>query len=121
MRRLGLGHVSCPLESLTGLEQVARQVGSAQVDAETLDEATAFDDGAAGLPKRAPFARTRLGLILSNEAERAGLGFDLAHVPSVGRQAGADIGRRTDLRCGLLPKREGVGEIEGRQHPDDPT
>src|SRR5436189_5195484 len=106
MRLLGLAQVSCLLEPLARLEEVARQVGCAQVDAEALDHAPAVDDRAAGLPERATLAGTCLGLTLSDEAERAVLGFDLAHEPSVRRSAATAIGRRTDLRCGLLPKHE---------------
>src|SRR6266542_2827126 len=63
---LGLGQVSRLLESLTRLEQVGCQVGPADVDAEALDQARAFDDGAAGFPKRTALTRTRLRLTLSD-------------------------------------------------------
>src|SRR6266516_3512369 len=110
MRRLGLGEISGVLEPLARLEQVRGQIGPANVDAEALDEAIAFDGGAAGLPKRAPLARAQLGAILSDEAERAGLGFDLAHGVSLRAVNRSGIGPATDLGCGLLPKRQGIRE-----------
>src|SRR5207302_7774109 len=79
-------------------------IGAADVDAKALDKAIAFDDGAAGLPKHAPLARARLGAILSVEAERAGLGFDLAHGISLWAASRSGIGPTTDPCCGLLPK-----------------
>jgi hypothetical protein len=83
MRLLRLGQISSLLEALTRLEQVESQVAVAHVGAETLDEAVALDHRAAGLPKRAPLLRAQLHLTLTGEAQRAGLGFDLAHVSSV--------------------------------------
>src|SRR5437667_2403884 len=108
VRLLGLGEISGALESLARLEQICGQIGPADVDAKALDEAIAFDDGAAGLPKHAPLARARLGAILSGEAERAGLGFDLAHGISLCAASRSGIGPTTDLRCGLLPKHVGL-------------
>jgi hypothetical protein len=118
MGRLGLGHVSDLVEALARLEQVARQTGSADIDSETVDEATAFDDGAAGLPEGTAFARAGLLPSLSGEAKRAVLGFDPAHVTSVCHQGAGDIGQPTDLPCGDLPSGQCVGEIERRQNAD---
>ncbi len=83
MRLLGLEHTSSLLEAITRLEQVESQVGFTHVGAETVDQAVALDDGAAGLPKRAPLVRTHLHLTLTDQAQRAGLGFDQAHISSV--------------------------------------
>src|SRR3954453_15160285 len=104
MRVLGLGQVSRVVEALTRLEQVAREPGCAKVDAEAFDHATAVYDGAARLPERATVARACLDRTLGDEAKLAGVRLDLAHGRSVRRGAATAIGRRTDLRCGLLPR-----------------
>ena len=78
------------------LEQIRRQIGPANVDAEALDDAASFDDGAAGLPERAPLTQARLGLARGDETKRAVLGFDLAHNPSLRGDEPSGIGRGTD-------------------------
>src|SRR5438552_2892630 len=70
VRLLGLGEISGALEPLARLEQIRGQIGPADVDAKALNDAIAFDDGAARLPKHALLAQARLGAILSDEAER---------------------------------------------------
>jgi len=60
MRLLGFGPVSNKLEPLARLKQVRGQIGPAEGDAETLDQAVAVDDDSAGLPEGATFARARL-------------------------------------------------------------
>ena len=96
MRRLGLDPLPCLLEALADAEQVARQVVSADVDAEALDHAVAFDDGAARFPKRAALPRTNLALTSSEDAEPAGLGLDLVHGSSVEPARLRDIGPPPD-------------------------
>jgi hypothetical protein len=72
--RLGRGEVSRLFEPLARLEQVARQVGCAEVDAEALDNATAVDDGAAGLPKRALLVRACLNGTSATRRSLQGVG-----------------------------------------------
>ena len=83
MRCLGRGHVSRLLETTARLEQVLGQIASGQVDTKTFEQATAVDDGTAGLPERTTFARARLVLTLRREAKRAALGLDLVHDSSL--------------------------------------
>ena len=96
VRALGLHQITCLVEAFACLEQIRRQTGQANVDAETLDQATSLDDGPAGLPEGTSFVRARLGLAPGREAEHAVLGFGLVHSSSVepGRTRG--IRRHTD-------------------------
>jgi hypothetical protein len=98
---LGLDEGSRLVEAVARLEQVGRQIGPAYVDPEPLDQASARDDGAAGLPERASLLLARLGLALSDETKRAGLGFDLAHIPSVGQRVVWAIGISADPAAGI--------------------
>ena len=97
MRLLRLGHSSSLLEALARLEQVESQVRFTHVGPETVDQAVALDDGAAGLPKRAPLLRTQLHLSLTDQAQRAGLGFDPAHASSVDAGPAQGIRPGTDF------------------------
>jgi len=67
VRLLGLGQISGLLEPLARLQQVCRQIGPADVDAEAIDHARPCDDGSAGLPKSAQLVWARLDLTLSDE------------------------------------------------------
>jgi len=60
MRSFGLGQILGLLEPIAHIEQVFGQIGPADVDAEAVDDATAFSNGAAGLPERAALAGTGL-------------------------------------------------------------
>jgi hypothetical protein len=115
VRLLGLAQVSGLLQTLARLQQVRRQIGPADVDANAIDQATPFDDGSAGFPKRTRVTRTRLDLTLSAEAERARLGFDLAHVSSVRPVPVADIRGPTESGCGLLLNGEDAERGGGRR------
>jgi len=119
MRLLGLAHLSGPLQTLARLQQVRRQIGPANVDAQALDQARALDDGAAGFPKRTPVTRARLDLTLSAEAEHARLEFDLAHVSSVRSVPVRDIRGPTESGCGLLLNREDAERGGGRRDERD--
>jgi hypothetical protein len=79
------------LEALTCFEQVRRQLGPADVDAQSLDQARALDDRAARLPERASLARTRFCGFVGGESERAVLWRDLVHDKSVASQVRWDI------------------------------
>src|SRR6266511_5232707 len=87
MRRVGLRQISRSVEPLARLEEVLGQIGPAEVDAETLDHASALDDGTAGLPEGAQLVWARLDLVLSDEPQRAVLLVDLTHVSSVGSES----------------------------------
>jgi len=87
VRLLGLGQVSRLLETLPRLEEIAGQIAVPDVDAKTLDEAVASNDGTARFPKCAELLRARLGLSACRETQCARLGFDLAHASSVDLRA----------------------------------
>jgi hypothetical protein len=97
MRSLDLGQIPCLIEALARLEQVRGQIGSAEVDAKTLDQAAALDDSPAGFPERTPLTRARLGLSLGRESERALLGINLAHAWSLDGRRPLNIRPGTDL------------------------
>jgi DNA-binding CsgD family transcriptional regulator len=96
VRLLGLSQVSRLLETLPRLEQIGRQIRLPHVDAKALDQARALDDGAPWFPESAFLARAELHSAFSDEAERAGLGFPLAHVSSVRSPLPGSIRRGTD-------------------------
>jgi hypothetical protein len=123
MRRLGFGHVSCLLKALARLEQVLRQIGSANVQAQPLDQAAAFDDRAARLPEPTPLARTGLD-DAQCEPQRAPLWVDLAHGFSVQPALRDHIRAVPESRCGLLlnrqhGQRDGAGGHKCRQRHRD--
>ena len=93
------------VETLTGLEQVARHIGAENVQAEPLDRAASFDDGPARLPERAPLLPASL-YDARRKAECAPLWLDLAHGLSVPSRVAVDIRAAPESRCGLLLKRE---------------
>ena len=101
MRLLGLGHVSGLLEPLECVEQIGRQIMSAEVDAETLDKAAALEYCAAGFPEAATLVRTGFANSVSGAAKRAGLVFDLAHIASVDCRAAGAIGSGADAVADL--------------------
>ena len=123
MRRLGLGRISSLREALARLEQVLRQIGLANVHAQPLDQAAAFDDRAARLPERAPLARTRLD-DARGEPQCARLWLDLAHGLSVQPVPRAHIRAVPEFGCGLLlnrqhGQRDGAGRHNRRQRYRD--
>src|SRR5438309_1691532 len=97
-----LSRFSHPLELLERFDQIVRHVGSANLDAETLDQAARFDDGTAGFPEGTTLPRTRLGSTVSGKAERAVFRFRMAHACSVEPAPLTAIGRRADCARGLL-------------------
>jgi hypothetical protein len=101
MRRLGRREISRLLEPLAHVEQVGGQIRTTNVDAEPLDQTTAFDGGTAGLPQSTPFTGTQLGPSLCREVEYTSLGSDLAHGSSLRRAVRSDIGRRPHQDAGF--------------------
>jgi len=101
MRSLGFGQVPCLIETLACLEQVRGQIGPADVDAKTFDQATTLNDSTAGFPERTLLTRARLGLSLGRESKRALLGVNLAHAWSLDRLRTLNIGPGTDLIAGF--------------------
>jgi hypothetical protein len=105
VRTLGLGQISSLLEALAGLEQVLRQIGPANVHAQPLDQAAAFDDRAARLPERTKFAPTGVD-DARRKPQRALLCLDLAHSCSVQPVPFAHIRAVPEFDCGLLLKHD---------------
>jgi hypothetical protein len=68
VRSLGLDQVPCLIETFACLEQVRRQIGPVDIDAEAFDHATTLDDGAPWLPKGTTLACARFGRALSGES-----------------------------------------------------
>lgn len=118
MRRRDLGSISCLLQALTRFEQVLRQIGLANIHAQPLHQAAAFDDRPARLPERAPLLRAKLKGARC-KSKGAALWLDLAHSLSVSTQVEGDIRAAPESGCGLLLKCEQGQRDRAERHYAD--